>query len=124
MSPLRRVKVTERDLRGRFNDLGYWERVQAGDFRAVLREESHPAPQDSGQPYCSRSQIIAYRDESGDDVALVHQYLRPDGTLGASGRPDPKEVYYDGTLYYVERTRGRGRLLGARRSVGQRPHHA
>jgi hypothetical protein len=23
-------------------------------------------------------------------MAIVHQYLRPDGTLGASGLPDPK----------------------------------
>jgi hypothetical protein len=38
----------------------------------------------------------------GEKVAGVHQYLRPDGTIGLSGRPDPKEVYIDGVLYIIE----------------------
>jgi len=25
-------------------------------------------------------------------IAIVHQYLLPNGTLGGSGRPDPKRV--------------------------------
>jgi hypothetical protein len=32
----------------------------------------------------------------------VHQYLRPDGTLGLSGRPDPKLVLYEGVVYYCD----------------------
>jgi hypothetical protein len=46
------------------------------------------------------SQTVEYYD--GDNrVALVHQYLRPDGTIGASGRPDPKALLEDGILYFV-----------------------
>lgn len=26
----------------------------------------------------------------GVEIARAHRYLRPDGTLGASGKPDPK----------------------------------
>jgi len=38
----------------------------------------------------------------GEKIAGVHQYLRPDGTIGLSGRPDTKEVYVDGVLYIIE----------------------
>jgi len=49
------------------------------------------APSDVGQPPGTRSQIVRYFRRSDDlMVAIVHQYLRPDGTLGASGLPDPK----------------------------------
>ena len=36
-------------------------------------------------------------------VAEVHQYVRPDGSLGGSGLPDPKRLYKDGILYAVRR---------------------
>ena len=44
---------------------------------------------------------IAYLDSSGHRVAVVHQYLRKDGTLGGSGRPDPKKLFHDGKLYVL-----------------------
>jgi hypothetical protein len=59
-------------------------------------------PQRSGQPHGTLSQIVIYIDASDLQVALVHQYLRPDGTLGGSGRPDPKKVLTDGVLYILE----------------------
>lgn len=31
-------------------------------------------------------------EQAGEFVALAHRYLRPDGTLGASGLPDPKRM--------------------------------
>jgi hypothetical protein len=34
---------------------------------------------------------------------MVHQYLRPDGTLGASGLPDPKLVVHEGVVYKLAR---------------------
>ena len=36
-------------------------------------------------------------------MAVVHQYLRVDGTLGASGRPDPKVLYLAEEIVMVER---------------------
>lgn len=103
MSRLRVVRVDERDLRRLFNEDGYWQQVKDGILTARIREDGHPSPERSGEPYCTRSQIIAYLDDSGDEIALVHQYLRRDGTLGASGRPDPKRIFVDGTLYVVYR---------------------
>jgi hypothetical protein len=47
------------------------------------------------------SQIIEYFDAEGTRVALVDQYLRPDGTLGGSGRPDPKRVLVGNEEWFV-----------------------
>ena len=52
------------------------------------------------EPVGTRSQMVAYFDDVRK-VALVHRYLRPDGTDGASGMPDPKELLDDGVLYFV-----------------------
>jgi hypothetical protein len=46
--------------------------------------------------------MVVYLDSNDDQVALVHQYLRTDGSLGGSGRPDPKKVLKDGVLYILE----------------------
>jgi hypothetical protein len=43
--------------------------------------------------------MVVY-ERDGDPIAIVHQYVRPDGQLGGSGRPDPKRVIVvgNGTL--------------------------
>lgn len=81
-----------------FNDNEFWGRVQRGELTTAVLAESHPSPPRANLPLCTRSQIVAYF-ERGEKVALVHQYLRPDGTLGASGRPDPKRLLLNGVLY-------------------------
>jgi len=43
--------------------------------------------------------MVSYRDGQDNEVARVHQYLRPDGNLGLKGRPDPKKVLAQGILY-------------------------
>ena len=35
-------------------------------------------------------------------VALAHQYRHPDGSIGASGKPDPKQVLVGGELWVLE----------------------
>lgn len=70
--------------------------------RGLLRErvlKSRPCALAS-EPAGTLSQIVAYESD-GNRIALVHRYLRPDGSIGASGRPDPKELLEDGILYYV-----------------------
>lgn len=44
-----------------------------------------------GMPWGTRSQMVVYTD-AYDVVAIVHRYLKPDGMLGAHGKPDPKTV--------------------------------
>jgi len=91
--------VTSQELRGLFNEGRYWERMKAGEFFEVLYREGHPSPSDSHEPPCTRSQIIAYLDAQGRQVAIVHQYLRKDGSLGGGGKPDPKKLFHRGEIY-------------------------
>jgi hypothetical protein len=53
----------------------------------------------SGEPFCTLSQRLLYRTVDGDrHVAQAHRYLRPDGSIGASGFVDPKMVLHEGTV--------------------------
>jgi hypothetical protein len=94
-----RVLLSEHDLRLRFNNGRYAELVAYGVLREQVIRNGHPAPERSGQPFCTRSQMIDYVDANNQVVAKVHQYVRPDGTLGGSGRPDPKALREEGTFY-------------------------
>jgi hypothetical protein len=40
----------------------------------------------------------------GTQVAIVHQYLLPNGTVGASGRPDPKWLLDDNQILKIDPT--------------------
>lgn len=91
--------VATEELRRLFNEGRYWERVRSGELYEVLYREGHPSPKDSHEPPCTRSQIIAYLDAQGRQVAIVHQYLRKDGSLGGSGKPDPKKLFHRGKIY-------------------------
>lgn len=77
------------------------EQAQSGILRGVLMKEKHPSPQPASEPFCTRSQIISYVNKDGDEVARVHQYLRPDGAIGGSGKPDPKRMLYKENIYIV-----------------------
>jgi hypothetical protein len=61
--------------------------------------KDRPCPLAS-EPAGTRSQMVAYFDGLRR-VALLHRYLRPDGTVGASGMPDPKELFDGDVLYFV-----------------------
>mgnify|MGYP000073566532 CR=1 FL=1 len=73
-------------------------RIESGQVRELVVKD-RPCPLES-EPVGTRSQMVAYFD-GVRKVALVHRYLRPDGTVGASGMPDPKELLDDGVLYFV-----------------------
>lgn len=82
-----------------FNSGGYWRQAQAGQLEQRLVKDRYPSLLKANEPFRTRSQIIAYLDPQGQRVAVVHQYLRSDGALGASGQPDPKTLLVDGILY-------------------------
>jgi hypothetical protein len=47
--------------------------------------------------------LISLRQLDGFEVARVHAYIRPDGKIGASGKPDPKIVYDEiGNVLYLQ----------------------
>jgi hypothetical protein len=43
--------------------------------------------------------IVSYVNEYRHRIFLAHFYLIPDGSLGASGLPDPKWLFEDGIVY-------------------------
>ncbi len=73
-------------------------RVRSGEFTPVLRDECTPSS--TREPAGTRSQMISYLNGEGQRVFTVHQYLRPDGSIGGSGLPDPKFLVEGGIEYW------------------------
>lgn len=99
MPPIKYVDGPE--LRKLFNQGRYADLVSYGALSEKLIREGSPSPS-VNEPPGTRSQILAYLDDKGQQVCIVHQYLRPDGTLGASGKPDPKKLLHNGILYVLD----------------------
>lgn len=76
-------------------------RIQRGELLEIIVSEGTPRAE-AKEPAGTRSQRIEYWESTGRElrkVAFIHRYLRPDGTLGASGMPDPKRVFYNGEIF-------------------------
>lgn len=99
-------------MRERFNRSNYADRLQAGELVEHILEDRHPSLTAANEPFCTYSQMISYREHDGNEVARVHQYLRPDKTIGASGHPDPKRVLDGGILYRLVKKRNRSDVEG------------
>lgn len=93
--------VPARTIQTLFNEGRYYERTLLGEFRTQVLKSRVPKHLHTREPPGTLSQIVAYYGPQGR-VAVVHQYLRPDGSLGASGRPDPKQLLHEGTLLIAE----------------------
>lgn len=91
--------MTPTELRERFNAGRYYERAVANELLATIESE-RPARPEANQPAGTLSQMVWYYDGTGQRVALVHQYLRRDGSLGASGRPDPKRLLLEDEILF------------------------
>src|SRR6266480_714786 len=92
-------RVTAQQLRQMFNDGDYWGKTARGELYVLKQVDRHPALPKANVPVCTRSQLLSYHDRSGKKVAIIHQYLLPNGSLGASGKPDPKQLLHDGVRY-------------------------
>ena len=68
-------------------------KAASGELTQVLRAE-YLTPATARQVPGTVSQLVAYYERLPNGqkqlVAVVFQYLQPDGKLGASGKPDPK----------------------------------
>lgn len=95
------IYVSAFEIRGYFNDGRYEDLVAYGVLTEKLIREGPPSAR-SNQPPGTKSQILAYLDNRGRQVAIVHRYLRPDGSLGGGGKPDPKKLLHNGTLYILD----------------------
>ena len=92
-----------RELRRMFNEGRYLQREQEGELVAYTQGNRHPSPPLAFEPYCTISQIVHYYTRSPlKKVAVAHRYLRPDGTIGASGLTDPKAIIVGDVLYIID----------------------
>jgi hypothetical protein len=96
------TRVSKAELRQRFAQGDYLNRALAGEFGCCLARTKRA--QSKGEPPGTRSLGVSYVNELGHRIFLVHLYLRPDGTIGASGKPDPKWLFEDGIVYEAETT--------------------
>jgi hypothetical protein len=83
-----------------FNDSTIPGQIKSRELRKEIFRQRHATPARSGQPLCTYSQILSFWDREGNKVAICHQYKRPDGTIGGSGKPDPKLIRVGGTIYF------------------------
>jgi len=90
--PLPAEEVTADIIRRVFNEGQYYQRALDGEFQMRVVRNQHCEKPPPGEPTCTHSQIVYYYSQGGDAIAVVHQYRRPDGTLGGSGKPDPKSL--------------------------------
>jgi hypothetical protein len=98
--------VDEEVIRQYFNDSQFHERAKSGALVTRIKRNSHCLRPPAGEPFCTHSQIVYYYTRNGDLLAIVHQYLRPDGTIGASGLPDPKRLVLQDRIIAVRSKRG------------------
>jgi hypothetical protein len=102
LQPFAIQRVTSAEMCKRFNDGQYWQKVIRGELTAHLLEETISTLL-THEPGPIRSQMVSYRDGNNQEIARVHQFLRPDNSLAASGMPDPKRLLEGGVLYRLER---------------------
>jgi hypothetical protein len=98
-----RLRVTAQQIRQRFNEGRYLERAERGELEQAMRLDKPLSPvvcHAKGYPLGTRKQLVEYFDGEVR-VAMVHQVVLPDGTIGASGLPDPKLLYVEGVYWYV-----------------------
>jgi hypothetical protein len=88
--------VSKNIIRQIFNENKYFVKASSGEIRTRIQKSQHLDRKKlpSGIPYCTHSQIIFYYTKDFQPIAIVHQYLYPDGKIGASGLPDPKAIFF------------------------------
>lgn len=99
MAPEKYVSADE--LRTMFNEGRYYERMQEGEF---LPEVTDIGPSPTHFSADIRSQIVAYIDQAGRTVAIVHQYGYDNGDVAEGTQPDPKFLFEQGVRLKLRRT--------------------
>jgi hypothetical protein len=89
--------VSETELRRRFAEGDYLNRAARGEFGCCL-VTSNPA-RSADEPLGTKTVVVSYLDAALNRIFMVHFYLRPDKTIGGSGKPDPKWLFEGGVVY-------------------------
>jgi len=93
-----RKVVTQAWLNQQFNENGWQERLAS-----YTKSEIHNSltPEEHGQPKGTLTIGHDYYDAENKLLATIFHYLKPDRTLGASGKLTPKGLLIDGVWCFV-----------------------
>jgi len=95
--------ISQESIRRMFNESQYPVMITDGLLMPKFLRNAHlEKPAERKEPYCTRSQTIRYSDNADHWVVEIHQYFRPDKTIGASGKPDPKRLRIGNTVFAVD----------------------
>jgi len=97
--PLEKIHKTKEELQDLFNRY-YLHQYERGDLTKVVTWRGRPDPANNQLPD-TKSEIWELYNNRGDYIARVHAYVRADGTLSASGKPDPKELIIGQKRYVI-----------------------
>jgi hypothetical protein len=91
-------RISEWELRRKFaSDEGqysaWWDELE------IACTYDEPASPKSRQDIGTRSRVLKF-SERGLTVMVLHAFVRPNGSLGASGKFDPKRLLVNGIVYY------------------------
>jgi hypothetical protein len=100
-SPILPTRVDVWTLRCLFNKAHYYERGLAGEID-VIEDKKSRAPTPS-HPYVFNVESYYMDRVTGEQLARTHHYLRADGSIGASGKVDPKRLYVEGIHYRLRK---------------------
>ena len=89
-------------MREMFHEHQCMQKLANGEFHSVLLKQRHSNPIKSKQQFCTHSQLVSIQDNDGEEIVRAHQYKKPDGTLGASGMPDPVRLFIGRVIYKLE----------------------
>lgn len=89
-------------IRKKFNEGPLLQQIENRELvEIMLRDKLLKSPKSYQGPPGTRTQYIRYTDLNGTIIIEFHRFLRPDGTLGASGKPDPKKLRVGTELWVV-----------------------
>jgi hypothetical protein len=84
------IRVDRWEMRCRFNKTDYAKRAAAKQLTLRITKPDRLATPAYGQAPGSLSHEVYYIDPDTEiELARVHQFLRPDGTIGGQSKPDP-----------------------------------
>jgi hypothetical protein len=104
LPPKRRLNIW--DLRRLFNEGKYIQKITSQELtaRSIRCNEVDPNSDKIGStiPKGSISQTLRLFDANNDFVAEFQRYIRPEGTIGASGYNDPKRMGINGLRFHQQ----------------------
>jgi len=101
--PITKRRISEWDIKRLFNEGGFLKKIRNGKFRADSKRCNpvHPDNPIIGPtiPLGSISQTLYFYGTQNRKAIEIQRYIKPDGSLGASKKNDPKEILV-GTVFY------------------------